>query len=195
MKNIKADSAGWIAEFEKQIHHRKHIILHGNIHDQFLWRGNYYRINEFLTNYFQYLEFPLILNFDRIDGFNFVNEQMRNQFNHLTQQRLNPNLSLSPTNFTPSPPPDINNNPLNPPPRRNPNAIVPQPHCQRIAPEEAFGNLRATVSQNKDAIASIIDLGDMLTTNPEHYGGEERNALILLKKCTLEAVVISRAFS
>ncbi len=28
----------WLTELEKQIHCRKHIILYGNIHDEFLWR-------------------------------------------------------------------------------------------------------------------------------------------------------------
>jgi hypothetical protein len=30
-------SARWIPDFEKQLYRRRHIILYGNIHDQFLW--------------------------------------------------------------------------------------------------------------------------------------------------------------
>ena len=176
-------SARWIQDFEKQLYRRCHIILYGNIHDQFLWRGTYQGTEYFLQTYFQDLGFDIFGRYDPIDGFTFPQETMREQFEQISQQRLIQQVS------NPQPDP-IPNNPLNPPPRRNPGAAIPRSNNQRIAPEEAFGNLRAVINQSQKSVAMVIDLGDMLTANPDHYGAEERNALVLLKKCTLEAAII-----
>ena len=57
-------SSRWILDFEKQTQRRKHILLYGNIHDQFLWRGNYLTAHEFFTAYFQSLHFDLIVRYE-----------------------------------------------------------------------------------------------------------------------------------
>jgi hypothetical protein len=44
-------SSRWIQEFEKQLYRRQHIVLYGNIDDQFLWRGSYQGIHECLKTY------------------------------------------------------------------------------------------------------------------------------------------------
>jgi hypothetical protein len=41
MNSDRLISARWIQDFEKQLYRRRHLILYGNIHDQFLWRGAY----------------------------------------------------------------------------------------------------------------------------------------------------------
>lgn len=69
-------SARWITDFEKQLYRRNHIILHGNIHDRFLWRGSYLSLKEFLPIYFQDLNFQTIVNYDPIDGFTFARPEM-----------------------------------------------------------------------------------------------------------------------
>ena len=182
MTSDRLISARWIQDFEKQLYRRRHIILYGNIHDQFLWRGAYLGIQDFLQTYFQDLSFDLVSRYDPIDGFTFAQETMRTEFDHLTQQALQPNPS------SPSPNPPVS--PIAPPPRRSPAANVPRQFNQRIIPEEAFGNLRVVVKQETIPTATVIDLGDMLTTDGDRYPTEERNALILLKKCTLEAAIV-----
>ena len=67
-------SSRWILDFEKQVQRRKHVILYGNIHDQFLWRGEYQTANEFLNLYFRDQGFDLVLRYDPIDGFLFVDD-------------------------------------------------------------------------------------------------------------------------
>ncbi|MEB3123854.1 MAG: AAA family ATPase [Snowella sp.] len=182
MTSDRLISARWIQDFEKQLYRRRHIILYGNIHDQFLWRGAYLGIQDFLQTYFQDLGFDLVSRYDPIDGFTFAQKTMRTEFDRLTQQALQPNPS------SPSPNPPVT--PIAPPPRRSPAANVPRQVNQRIIPEEAFGNLRVVVKQEKIPTATVIDLGDMLTTDGDRYPTEERNALILLKKCTLEAAIV-----
>ncbi|MEB3193082.1 MAG: AAA family ATPase [Snowella sp.] len=182
MTSDRLISARWIQDFEKQLYRRRHLILYGNIHDQFLWRGAYLGIQDFLQTYFQDLGFGLISRYDPIDGSTFAQETMRTEFDRLTQQALHPNPV--------SPNPPVSPSPLSPPPRRSPAANVPRQVNQRIIPEEAFGNLRVVVKQEKIPTATVIDLGDMLTTDGDRYPTEERNALILLKKCTLEAAIV-----
>ncbi len=183
MTSDRLISARWIQDFEKQLYRRRHLILYGNIHDQFLWRGAYLGIQDFLQTYFQDLGFDLVSRYDPIDGFTFAQETMRTEFDRLTQQALQPN-PVSPN------PPVSPVSPIAPPPRRSPAANVPRQVNQRIIPEEAFGNLRVVVKQEKIPTATVIDLGDMLTTDGDRYPVEERNALILLKKCTLEAAIV-----
>jgi len=177
----------WIAEFNKQLQRRQHSILYGNIHDQFLWRGVYQNIDEFLTSYFQDMGFNIVTRYDVVDGFNFLTSEMSDRFNHIAKNGVlgNPGNGIEQTPPPPNTPPGID--PRTPTAASNPaNTRV----RRRIAPEEAFANVRAVVSQGQTSTAVIIDLGDMLTSDPNRYSGDERNPLALLKKCTLEASVI-----
>ena len=196
-------SARWISEFNKHLYRRQHIILYGNIHDQFLWRGSYQSTSPFLNHYFQDLNFGIVVRYDPIDGLTFAQSEMRATFDRLARQNL-PGIPNIPS---PNPEPasaaaqsnahtGINpalGNAGSPPRRQGPGAVLQgmgQGVNQRLAPEEAFGRLRSVVSQTEVPTVAVIDLGDMLTADPDRYAMEERNALVLLKKCTLEAAVI-----
>jgi energy-coupling factor transporter ATP-binding protein EcfA2 len=179
-------SARWIAEFEKQLYRRRHVILYGNIHDQILWRGSYCNLQDILQTYFQDLGFPLVMHYDLIDGFKFAKPEMEQTFEQLINQSIAP-VSSGSSAPEPSASPA---SPLTPPPRRSPAANVPRAVHQRVLPEEAFGRLRGVMAQSQTAMATVITLGDMLTTDGDRYTMEERSALILLKKCTLDAAVV-----
>lgn len=180
-------SSRWITDFEKYLYRRKHLILYGNIHDQFLWRDQYHGIHDFLVQYFQTLEFELILRYDPVDGFHFATAEMSQQFDQLARSRLTGQPPNAIAQANPSP---DSNDPLGPPPRSNPGAITQRSTNLRIVPEEAFGDLRAVLTQAVTSTIAIVDLGDMMTSDPDRYAAEERHALMLLKKCTLEAEVI-----
>ncbi|WP_377477398.1 MAG: AAA family ATPase [Microcoleus anatoxicus] len=188
MNTQNITSSRWIQEFEKQLYRRQHIVLYGNIDDQFLWRGSYQGIHEFLTNYFQDLNFQLIVRYDSIDGFTFAKPEMSDRFEQITRAaatRINPQLPTQPAPAAPAAPA----NPMAPPPRGNPGAVGPRMNT-RVSLEDAFGNLRALVSQTANPAAAVVDLADMITSDASRYSGEERNALVLLKKSTLEASLI-----
>jgi len=178
-------SSRWLSELNKQLQRRQHSILYGNIHDQFLWRGVYQNIYELLTSYFQDLGFDIVVRYDVVDGFKFLNKEMSDRFNQLARGSVELAQS-NPTENIPTPAA----NPRTAPPQGNPGAINRPSINRRIAPEEAFANVRAVVSQGQTSLAVIIDLGDMLTSDSSRYGADERNLLALLKKCTLEASVI-----
>jgi len=99
--------------------------------------------------------------------------------------RINPQLQTQPAPAAPAAPA----NPMAPPPRGNPGAVGPRMNT-RVSLEDAFGNLRALVSQTANPAAAVVDLADMITSDATRYSGEERNALVLLKKSTLEASLI-----
>ena len=194
-------SARWIQEFNKHLYRRQHIILYGNIHDQFLWRGAYQSTTPFLTSYFRDLNFGIVVRYDPIDGFTYAQPEMRQTFDRLARQQLQGNADS--TNAPGSPVPSgggVQTDPSDPanaapPQRRGPGAVLQglgQGVHQRLAPEEAFGRLRSVVQQTEVPTVAVIDLGDMLTADPDRYAAEERNALVLLKKCTLEAAVIQQ---
>jgi len=188
MNSQNITSSRWIQEFEKQLHRRQHIVLYGNIDDQFLWRSSYQGIHEFLTNYFQDLNFQLIVRYDSIDGFTFAQPQMSDRFQEIIRAAaigINPQSPTQPAPAAPATPP----NPMAPPPRGNPGAVGPRMNT-RVSLEDAFGNLRAILSQTASPAAAVVDLADMITSDSTRYSAEERNALVLLKKSTLEASLI-----
>ena len=69
-------SSRFIVEVEKQLHRRRHVLLYGNIYDQFLWRGSYVTVDEFLNRYFLELGFEMIAQYDPVDGFRFGDFQV-----------------------------------------------------------------------------------------------------------------------
>lgn len=199
-------SARWVAEFEKQLLRRKHVVLYGNVHDLFLCRGEYQSVNDFLMATFCDRGFDVIVRYDQVDGFVFIGDnsshsnrppdgtlpkEMGERFRELVRRGLaerNPGLMGSqrpdPAPIGPSPA-----NPTQPPPRTIPGP--PQRRSvQRVSPEDAFGDLRLVLRQDFASAAAIVDLGDMLTSDANRYTENERNALVLLKKCTLEASLI-----
>lgn len=77
----------WIQEFKKLIFRRQHIILYGNVHDHFLWRGNYLSIQEFLKSYFFDLKFELVVSYEDIEKFKFARFDMMELFDGLASRR------------------------------------------------------------------------------------------------------------
>jgi energy-coupling factor transporter ATP-binding protein EcfA2 len=182
-------SARWIQDFEKHLYRRQHLILYSNIHDQFLWQGTYHGMEEFLNAYFLNLGFDLIVRYDPVDGLTFAQPEMRQMFDELARQRLaeqqQERLGQSATPAAPA-----IADPTQPPSRANPGAVVQRLTGTHLSPEQAFSHLRAVISQAKIPVAAIVDLGDMLTADPERYLLDERHLLTLLKKSTLEGAVI-----
>ena len=181
-------SARWIQEFEKHLYRRQHLILYSNIHDQFLWQGNYQDMGGFLNAYFLNLGFDLIVRYDPVDGLTFPQSEMRQLFDELARQRLaqsnKERLGQSSTPVAPAA------DPMLPPSRANPAAVVQRLTSTYLSPDAAFAHLRAVISQPSTSVVAIADLGDMLTADPERYLVDERHLLMLLKKCTLEGEVI-----
>ena len=179
----------WLTELEKQIHCRKHIILYGNIHDEFLWRDERQTVYKIINTSLKELGFDLIVRYSPVNGFSYLVDSMRGRFNALIQDQSLSHHAQPPADEAPSPEPT--SNPMAPPPRRTPGINTRQTTNIRILPEVAFGNLRMAMSQSVTSVAVIVDTVDMLTSDPNQYGVEERNLLMLLKMCTLEAAVLT----
>ena len=182
-------SARWIQEFEKHLYRRQHLILYSNIHDQFLWQGNYQGMGEFLNAYFLNLRFDLIVRYDLVDGFTFPQSEMRQLFDELARQRL-AEQQLDRLGQSSTPTSKAIADPMQPPSRANPGAVVQRQTSTHLSPDVAFSQVRAVISQPKTSVVAIVDLGDMLTADPERFLVDERHLLALLKKCTLEGAVI-----
>ena len=179
----------WLTEFEKQIHCRKHIILYGNIHDEFLWRDERQTVYNILNTSLKEMGFDLIVRYSPVNGFSYLADSMRGHFNVLVQDQSLSHHAQPPAEEAPVP--VTTANPMAPPPRRSPGINTRQTTNIRIVPEVAFGNLRMAMSQSVTSVAAIVDTVDMLTSDPNQYGVEERNLLMLLKMCTLEAAVLT----
>ena len=175
-------SARWLQLFSIQLQRRQHIILHGNIHDQFLWRGDYIGLTDYFNAYFSQQNCDLIVHYDPIDGFEFADPEMMQRFNQLIQPEPQPD-----------PEPDVPVAPTELPPRRAPGEIVQQQHPElqlQRNPDEAFAQLRIAIRQDQQSLVSIINLSDLLTGDRERFTPDERNLLAQLQKCTLEASIM-----
>lgn len=179
----------WLTEFEKQIHCRKHVILYGNIHDEFLWRDQRQTVYNIINTTLSELGFELILRYNPVSGFSFLEDSMRDRFNNIVQKQSFIQNSQAPDNKDRIP--EHTTNPMAAPPRSTPRNSTGQAINTRILPEIAFGNLKVVASQSAVSLAAIVDTADMLTSDSDQYSTEERNLLMLLKMSTLEAAVLN----
>jgi hypothetical protein len=202
----------WIQEFERQILRRKHIVLYGDVYDQFLWRGVYQTAHEFLQGYFANQGFEIIVHYDPVDGFDYgsltrmppnvaggepLPDDARRRFEEIVRRGVlarNPE-ELGQDTVAQRPAPDAAQappaDPTAPPPRQVPAQGRQATGPARSQPDEAFARIRLALAQNASSTAAVVDLGDMITSDPGRYGGDERQALMVLHKCTLEAAVIA----
>lgn len=189
----------WIIDFEKQVLRGKHVLLYGNVHDQFLWHGEYLTAQDFLQQYFLELRFEVVARYDPVDGLTFADEKMREKFNELVRQGLlatGTGVSGSGTPTPQAPEPISQQAPgavaAQPPLRQRPGQM---PAAQRLSgvglsPEQAFQQLRIALSQDGVSIAAIVNLADMLTSDAKRYADSERTALMILKKALVEAQIL-----
>jgi hypothetical protein len=178
-------SSRWITEFEKQIVRGKHVLLYGNVDDQFLWRGEYLTAHAFLQSWFVDRGFDLVARYDAVDGFVFAAPEMAPRFEAIWSAPVAAAMGQ------PSAPPAGDGRAA----RRSPlqaagtpagTAVVP------VLPDHAIPRIRTVLSQPETSAAVILDLADMLTAHADHYGEEERNRVMRLKKCTLGATFIGQ---
>ena len=179
----------WLTEFEKQIHCRKHVILYGNIHDEFLWRDQRQTVYNIINTTLSELGFELIVRYNPVSGFSFLEDSMRERFNNIVQKQSFIQNFQAPDNKDRIP--EHTTNPMAAPPRSTPRNSTGQAINTRILPEIAFGNLKVVASQSAVSLAAIVDTADMLTSDSDQYSTEERNLLMLLKMSTLEAAVLN----
>ncbi len=216
----EAISSRFILEVEKQLHRRKHIVLYGNIYDQFLWSGFYTTVDDFLRSYFLEMSFDVVAEYDPIDGFQFADHQivralpetsqklpetMEGRYEDIVRRSIalrNPLLATAVQKGGASgnvagavaPMASSVGNMLSAPAR----GVPGEPQQQgggaighrRVSPEEAFAGLRAALSQQQLSFAATVSLTDMLTSDSSRYDINERPALMMLMKCLLEASII-----
>jgi hypothetical protein len=200
-------SSRWITEFAKQVLRGKHVLLYGNVHDQFLFEGSYLTVHDFVQQFFTGRGFSVVARYDPIDGFRFAETEMGKRFNDLVRKSIaedNPQLLGAelpavnqPAPAAPEPQPGTAAGPASdltaPPPRQRPGAAaVPAAPAapRRVDPANAFGQLRRALAQNSTNVAMSLDLADMLTSDPARYAEPEREALMQLKKCILTAALV-----
>ncbi|MCB1221811.1 MAG: ATP-dependent Clp protease ATP-binding subunit [Planctomycetales bacterium] len=201
--NPQLVNSRWITDFEKQLMRGRHMLLYGNIHDQFIARGQYHTLQDYVRGHFASLNYDIVVSYDPVDGFSFATKEMERQFNDMARRRLeaaNPGLT---GDDTPDPQgqPNIDNTSevqatadsgdltTAPPRRSSPAASRPRGN-RRVDPQTAFSRLRHVMSQGEVSVAAIVNLGDMLTSDANRYAEAERGSVIILQKAMLEAAII-----
>ena len=157
-------SSPWIAEFSKQRQHGQHSIIYGNIYDQIIYRNNALTIEEFLNDYFQDANFEIIVSYSQLEGYKFKGKNNGKTSYEEFYNILKPNGPVK---------------------SYDPNKII------RVDKHDiAIADICKVLAQNRKASAAIINLGDLLTSQADHYTSEERTLLAVLKKATLKASLV-----
>ena len=76
-------SSNWIPEFHNQLRRGRHLVLTGNIADQFLVNGQYQSLLGFLDRYFQEEGYEVVGRYDIVDGLRFATPEMQAGFGGL----------------------------------------------------------------------------------------------------------------
>ncbi|HOO56458.1 MAG TPA: AAA family ATPase [bacterium] len=188
----------WITEFDKQVLRGKHALLYGNVHDQSIYRDNYMTALDFQQNYFLEKRYEIIAGYDPIEGVHFPVSEMKKIYDETLRkavlQNVNCGFGSDPNPDTNIPPNDtaqqqLSSNPRVAPARRLPQAVG---SAARPRMDEAFAGFRRLLAQRDVSVAVLVDIVDMLTSDPERYAQEEREALMQLKKCSLEAAFVRK---
>jgi energy-coupling factor transporter ATP-binding protein EcfA2 len=191
-------SSRWIGEFEKQALRRKHIVLYGNIHDLFMWRGVYQSVNEILLSYFRDLDYKIICQYNLVDGLRFMEHdnsapggmKMRDLYDDIIRKALGVGSPIYPSSPN-SPPMALPGNPAQPPPRGIPGREAAQSQSSRmLEAKDFFADMGKVLSQSGIPVAAIADITDMITSGTNNYSADERQSLMRMKKCTLEASLL-----
>ncbi|MBF0409564.1 MAG: ATP-dependent Clp protease ATP-binding subunit [Candidatus Riflebacteria bacterium] len=89
---------------------------------------------------------------------------------------------------------------LSSPPRKLPDQVnaqsgesdAPGKNVPPLPPEEALAQIRMLLRTKNVSVASILELADLLTNQPDRYSEEEKSLIAILKKATTEASVIQQ---
>jgi hypothetical protein len=172
-------SAAWMSEFAQQHRRGKHVLLYGDITDQFLFNAEYMSLLDFLGRYLKSEGYELIGRYDFVDGLQLADPaKMETQVEQIV--RLSLGGEPIPTSATAS---NVAGTEI------APTAVRGVPRASRRtftgsvrAPEQAFAAIRAVLAQSNIASAMIVNFCDQLTGQPDHLSEGERGLMVQLKK-------------
>jgi len=85
-------SSQWMVELHKQMVRCKHVLLYGNVSDQFLLNEEYRTLPQFLDEYFLDAGYEIVGQYDVVDGFGFCDDsgkgRMFKQFRQIVRQKM-----------------------------------------------------------------------------------------------------------
>lgn len=164
-------SSPWMTEFHKQLVRGKHVLLYGNVVDQFLLNGEYLPLHAFLGKYLRDDRYDIIGRYDTVDGLQFLDPAMERLFEEALRSSLGGEAVASQTALPAA----------SARPREVPRAATSLIAGLR-APDQAFTAIRTVLSQSQQAAAMVINFSDSLTGDPERLSEGERHLLIQLMK-------------
>ena len=218
MQILPERSSQWMVEFHKQLVRGKHVILYGNVADQFLLNDRYLSMQRFLGTYFREEGYELFGQYDIVDGIQLLEPAMRATFDRLVLEARggSPTPAATPASrasaaapaATPQRPPDAPPDfaspagppppPSGTPPRRPLRAGVGtggasgQPGPLLVQPDQAFDAVRIVLAQAQVATAMVLDFTDKLVSDPERQSEAELRLLVQAKKVLQQAAFLHK---
>jgi len=200
-------SSHWMIDFQNQLMRGRHLILHGNIADQFLVNGIYNSLPQYLEWYFREEGYEVIAQYDIVDGFRLTApSEMQTPFLRAIASTIQGNEKGASTctgvpdqagTFAPSS--SQTGSKTNIPEPGNvgqrgsigTNSQQTTPHVTNMprlqTPEEVLPVIRNALRQTQIPVAMIVEFADKIFTDPDHQADAERELVVQLKKITQEA--------
>ena len=211
MDSRQETSSYWIRDSHNQLMRGRHLILTGNIADQFLVNGQYQSLPAYLEGYFQREGYEVVGHYDIVDGLRFAMPEMQAAFERVAVPRSAANAgtastasalphqagSFAPTSLPPGPATRTSGSP-GPGQARPSGAGMQQPPSSAAVsrmpvlrePEEVLRLVRLALRQTETPVAMILHCADKLVSDPDRQVDAERELVVLLKKCMQEAAFL-----
>lgn len=157
-------SSRWMIELQKQLIRGRHVLLYGNVADQFLLNGSYLSLSQFLSKYFCEEGYRLVGRYDIVDGLRLSDPSaMRPLFESLVSSALggDPAVPAPAKADAPSPAPGAT-----PPARRVPRAGSGPREGEPRMPDQALHAIRLVLSQAEVGVAMAVHFSDQLVGDP-----------------------------
>jgi hypothetical protein len=179
MRIVGESSSAWMVEFHKQLLRGKHVLLYGNITDQFLLNGEYLSLQAFLGKCLREDGYELVGRYDVVDGLQLIDPAMEPRFEEIVRGALGGGPA-------PVAEPAVGDGP----PRRVPRAPGASLAAGLRPPDQAFAAVRTVLSQPRVSAAMVVNFCDQLLGHPEHLADGERALLVQLKKTVHNAAYL-----
>ena len=162
-------SSSWIKEFEQRLIRGRHIVLHGNITDLFIYRDNTLRMDEYLEfRLKQELGYKHVCWYDPVDKLHFRGEDN----DDINRQREEMTAALT----------QISGNRSGAAPNIFGNVNVPT--------LSIFSELQNLLCGSTEGAALCIDFGDRMFSDKERFSEDEARLLVRMMKTMQEARVL-----
>lgn len=187
-------NSSWLERAGAEIQRGRHLILHGNIHDLVLWRGEYDTLENVLDGLLHRLGYGIVGFYDPIDHMRIRPAEAFERFTALADPVPDRggirHGGRDRGREEPALPEEAEGGRLAAIDRRLGRAATDAPKPVYERPLAALGAIRRSLAQDQEPTAFVVDCADLLLLHPDHHDQSDRQVLGTAKKAMLGAAEV-----